>query len=134
MTRTKVLNKIPFDYVDSSTWLQGAAYGRVSVFKNGKMASKEVKGRYTTEELKLYGLEAYMQLAEYYNAKWSKVNHDLYIGLWFEISHKIKLWRKVLNEIKNKRCSQYRNYWSFICGYIISVSTIQLWSNSIQTC
>lgn len=43
-TSTKNLHKLKFDSVDSSTWLEGIRYGRVSLFKNGIMQSKKPEG------------------------------------------------------------------------------------------
>lgn len=127
MTRTKVLKKIPFDFVDSSSWKQAAVYGSVAYFKNNRVAVKQVKGRYTTTELQFYSLKAYMQLAEYYNAKWSKINHDLYIARRFVISRLIKL-----------RRFWHENYYHFKGRVGISIvrgcdnhfSSIELWSRS----
>lgn len=42
MTRKKILKKVPFDYVDSSSWLQSAVYGRsLDGRKLPKMKDKE---------------------------------------------------------------------------------------------
>ncbi|TLQ05466.1 hypothetical protein FEZ51_02065 [Pediococcus stilesii] len=92
MTRNSVLRKILFDYVDSSSWKQGALYGNALVFKNGKIKTKNVSGRFTTDELFIIGLKSFMQLDKFYNAKWSKISHDLYKMWWFAIAHlKLKL-------------------------------------------
>lgn len=78
MTRKKILDKVPFDYVDSSSWKQAGIYGNRLHFKNGQMVTKSVHGRYTTTELNNLNLVEYMKFAEYYNAKWHRINHDLY--------------------------------------------------------
>lgn len=38
MTRKEILNKAPFDYVDSSTWLQSAIYGNIHNPRTGKLS------------------------------------------------------------------------------------------------
>ncbi|MCY9806556.1 hypothetical protein OXT66_03200 [Lentilactobacillus senioris] len=86
MTRQKVLRKVPFDYVDSSSWKQGAIYGNALTYQGGRIKTKNVSGRFDTKELMTIGLEAYMQLADYYNAMWDHVNHDLYKIWQFVIS------------------------------------------------
>ena len=74
MTRTKILNKIPFDFVDSSTWKQAGNFGEVSIFKNGEMKrSKQYKGKYKTKELDLLNFEEFVKMQIYYKNKWRKV-------------------------------------------------------------
>lgn len=72
MTRKKILDKVPFDYVDSSSWLQYAVYGQVlnkgKVTKAFSKTSREI----IFEENYKQGMK--MQ-EEYYN-KWRKVNKD----------------------------------------------------------
>lgn len=91
MTRQKVLRKVPFDYVDSSSWKQGAIYGNALTYQGGKIKAKNVSGRFETSDLMTIGLEAYMKLADYYNAKWAHINHDIY-----------KLWQFVISCLLNK--------------------------------
>ena len=90
MTRQKVLRKVPFDYVDSSSWKQGAIYGNALIYQGGKIKAKNVNGRFETSELMTIGLEAYMKLADYYNAMWAHINHDLYKIWQFVISCLLK--------------------------------------------
>lgn len=71
MTRKKLLDGVPFDYVDSSSWKQQALFGRI----NGKKVDKDFsrKHRY------LVLLESYkeaMKMQEYYHRKWQKVCKD----------------------------------------------------------
>lgn len=78
MTRTKVLNSFPFDFVDSSTWLQKGNYGLIGHFKKGKMPFTTTKKLYKSGDLHLYNFIEYQKMVKYYNRKWHKVNHDLY--------------------------------------------------------
>lgn len=71
MTRKKLLDSVPFDYADSSSWKQQALFGRI----NGKKVDKDFsrKHRY------LVLLESYkeaMKMQEYYHRKWQKVCKD----------------------------------------------------------
>ena len=50
MTRTKVLDKVPFDYADSSTWKQAGNFGEYRQFKNGKIIINKCKGKYKTSD------------------------------------------------------------------------------------
>ena len=70
MTRKPVLDKVPFDYVDSSSWTLGVLYGRIG---NRKLAyPKELQER---KELRIRQWnEAYrqaMKMQEHYEAKWA---------------------------------------------------------------
>lgn len=69
MTRKKILEKVPFDYTDSSTWLQRALYG---------MTQNNAKRRVSRDFLKNHRGEVYiesylnaMQEQKYYAEKWS---------------------------------------------------------------
>lgn len=68
MTREKVLDKVPFDFVDSSSWKQRALYGKV-----GK---KKVSKKFSKENAKAVTLMAYkegMKMQEKYEQKWKNV-------------------------------------------------------------
>lgn len=72
MTRKKVLDEVPFDYVDSSSWKQGAIYGRID--GKGKV-SKE----FSKQQREVVFLENYkqgMRMQEHYYQKWKKVCND----------------------------------------------------------
>lgn len=72
MTRKSILNKVPFDYVDSSSWLQNTIYGRtLSGNKLPKMKGKEDrKNQYAHNYMEA------MKMQEKYYQKWRKVCND----------------------------------------------------------
>lgn len=73
MTRKKVLDKVPFDYVDSSSWVQNVVYGRIE--SSGKKVTQEM----SKEKRGLLFIEAYkkgMQMQEYYYKKWQRICKD----------------------------------------------------------
>ena len=72
MTRKQILNKVPFDYVDSSSWLQNTIYGRtLSGTKLPKMKGKEDrKNQYAHNYIEA------MKMQETYYQKWRKVCND----------------------------------------------------------
>lgn len=72
MTRKKILDKVPFDYVDSSTWLQQVNYGNV-FFGKGKFA--KAKGVGKKEQYKFNYLQG-MKMQEHYHKKWQKECKD----------------------------------------------------------
>lgn len=65
MTRKKILDAVPFDFVDSSSWKQQSIYGRVGNKKVSREFSKTSRHIVMAESLKL-GLE----MAEKYEKKW----------------------------------------------------------------
>lgn len=74
MTRTKVLDKVPFDFTDSSTWCQHAIYGRISGIK--KKLSKENYAQKGKKIALRKNYELAMKMQEYYYNKWRKVCKD----------------------------------------------------------
>lgn len=67
MTRKNILDKVPFDYVDSSSWRQQGIFGRCQ----GKQIDKEFsKNNYAKVFLATY-LEG-MEMQKYYEKKWRK--------------------------------------------------------------
>lgn len=81
MTRQKVMDKVPFDYVDSSSWKLSATFGSLKQWSKREHKLKNVpntKGKFTTQQLFFKNLMEYVKMVRYYNIKWSKVNHDLY--------------------------------------------------------
>lgn len=71
MTRRKVLDKVPFDYVDSSSWAQQAIFGRVA----GRKVSKEFSKTNRTDVFKASYLEA-MKMQMHYYEKWKRMGFE----------------------------------------------------------
>lgn len=72
MTRRKVLDAVPFDYVDSSSWVQSTIFGRID--GKGKV-SKEM----SREKREIVFMENYkngMKMQEHYYQKWKKICKD----------------------------------------------------------
>ena len=72
MTRTKVLDKIPFDFTDSSSWVQNSIFGRIA--NKGKISknySKNNRGQVFLENYK-----EGMKMQEHYYRKWKKECKD----------------------------------------------------------
>lgn len=70
MSRIKIMNKVPFYSVDSSTWKQAGNYGEYRQFINGKLKIIKCKGRYTTQELDNYNFKEFVEMQKYYKYKW----------------------------------------------------------------
>lgn len=73
MTRKKVLDKVPFDYTDSSSWLQNCVYGQVynPITRSYQKVSRAVT---KTQRLQCY-LNNYLggkEMQEHYYRKWIK--------------------------------------------------------------
>lgn len=68
MTRRKILDQVPFDYVDSSSWVQNSVYGRIG--DKGKV-TKEFSKK-TREIVFFENYKEAMKLQEYYQKKWRK--------------------------------------------------------------
>ena len=71
MTRKKVLDKVPFDYVDSSSWKQDAIYGRIDKRKVSKQFSKT-----NIKDIMCECYKVYMIKQDKYYQKWQKVCKD----------------------------------------------------------
>lgn len=71
MTRKAVLDKVPFDFVDSSSWAQQAIYGKVGNKKVTREFSKANR-----EEVFLASYKNAMLMQEHYYQKWRKVCKD----------------------------------------------------------
>lgn len=72
MTRKKILNQVPFDYVDSSSWVQSSVFGRIDgKGKVTKQFSKEKRGVVFKENYLIN-----MKMQEHYYKKWKKINND----------------------------------------------------------
>lgn len=80
MTRKQVLDKVPFDYVDSSSWTQGVLYGRIGSRKLTNAPT--VEERYVMRQKQWE--EAYRQsvkMQEHYEAKWASTTRKMKEGL-----------------------------------------------------
>lgn len=72
MTRKKILDKVPFDYADSSSWLQNGVYG--TIINKGKVTKE-----FSKKNRNVLFLENYkegMKMQEHYHQKWRKVCKD----------------------------------------------------------
>ena len=72
MTRKKVLDLVPFDYVDSSSWVQQTVFGRIN--NKGKV-SKEMS-RLKREVVFIENYKEGMKMQEHYYKKWKRVCND----------------------------------------------------------
>lgn len=72
MTRRKILDVVPFDYTDSSSWKQSGIYGRID--GKGKVTREfsKVKREVVFKENYLYGME----MQNHYYKKWRDVCKD----------------------------------------------------------
>lgn len=71
MTRKKVLDAVPFDFVDSSSWKQQSIYGRIRKRKVTREFSKENRWKVMLENYKQS-----MKMQDYYYQKWKEVCKD----------------------------------------------------------
>lgn len=126
MTRIKILDKVPFDYVDSSSWKQSGVYGTVKKFENGKLKTLNVKGFYKTKELSEINFKEYLKLVDYYHKKWAKINNDLYIVVRFAISRIKKLGGK-FHVFKNETFNDNGNYRGSLCDYYSRIGCLFFW-------
>lgn len=72
MTRKKVLDKVPFDYVDSSSWKQHAIYGRIT--NKGKVSKQYSKTN--TLQVMVENYKEGIKMQEHYYNKWKKICKD----------------------------------------------------------
>lgn len=73
MTRKKILDKVPFDYTDSSSWVQSSIFGRIG--NNRKKVTREFSkdNRYIVfKENYIKGME----MQNYYYKKWKHICKD----------------------------------------------------------
>lgn len=71
MTRKKVLDKVPFDFADSSSWKQQAIYGKVGDRKVKKEFSKDKR-----HVVMAASLANAMKMQEHYHEKWKNICKD----------------------------------------------------------
>lgn len=65
MTRKKVIDKVPFDFVDSSSWKQHAIFGKIGNRKVTKDFSSKHRDVVFAESLKYW-----FNIVDYYERKW----------------------------------------------------------------
>lgn len=70
MTRKKILDKVPFDYTDSSSWRQGVLYGRLDGRKLENPAGREDATAMRIKQF-IAGYKRAMEMQELYYRKWS---------------------------------------------------------------
>lgn len=67
MTRKEILDKVPFDYVDSSSWCQRGAFARIG--------NRKVKSEFARNNVKRLFIENYklgMEMQKYYYKRWNR--------------------------------------------------------------
>lgn len=69
MTRKKILDKVPFDYVDSSSWKQQGIFGKIT--NKGKVTKEFSKVK--REIVFLENYKAGIEMQKHYEEKWRKV-------------------------------------------------------------
>lgn len=72
MTRKKILDKVPFDYTDSSSWVQSSIFGRIG-------DKKKVTRQFSKDNRYVVFKENYikgMEMQNYYYKKWKHINKD----------------------------------------------------------
>ena len=72
MTRKKVLDKVPFDYVDSSSWVQASVYGRIG--NKGKVTREFSKNH--REKVFIENYKEGIKMQNHYYNKWKNVCKD----------------------------------------------------------
>ena len=72
MTRKKILDKVPFDYTDSSSWVQQTVYGMIT----GKGKVSREFSKKCREAVFEENYRAGMKMQEHYYRKWQHVSKD----------------------------------------------------------
>lgn len=76
MTREKVLKKVPFDYVDSSSWLQYCVYGQVwNPIKGKYMRPTKESSRVNRSESYVLNYQHAMDIQNQYYNYWRRYNN-----------------------------------------------------------
>ena len=73
MTRVKILDTVPFDYTDSSSWKQFAVYGVAMGFKKKVKQEFSKSNRY---DVFMHNYKESMKRQEYYHNRWKFVCKD----------------------------------------------------------
>lgn len=95
LTRSDVLLKVPFDFVDSSSWSTGAARGGnfAKYIGKGRIKNKGTNGKMKTINIQKNNLIEWIKFSKFYNRYWHKLHDDLCVILRFGISRLLKLER-----------------------------------------
>ena len=78
MTRRKILDRVPFDYVDSSSWRQDFTYARV-ILPNGrkkKVNSDWFRVHENRDKVELMNYQWGVRMQKHYYEKWRKFDED----------------------------------------------------------
>lgn len=93
MTRQEILKKVPFDYVDSSSWSQGVLYGRLNGRKLVNLQDREARQIMRRRQWTQAYKEA-MKMQEYYENYWftatTRLKNSLGGGVLIMLHSKIK--------------------------------------------
>ena len=73
MTNKTILNTVPFDYTDSSSWLMGPVFGRV---EGHKQKINQEFARVNRGEVCAYAYLQGMKMQKQYYEKWRKISRD----------------------------------------------------------
>lgn len=73
MTRKEILDRVPFDFTDSSTWKMSGIYARLPGQKT-KISSECTIARRTS--VIVYSYREGVKMQEHYHEKWRKVCND----------------------------------------------------------
>lgn len=76
MTRTNILDKVPFDFTDSASWNQASYFGKIG---NGKFSVGKVTRQFSSEhkgECLIQNYKIGMKMQEHYYRRWKKECKD----------------------------------------------------------
>ena len=132
MTRTAILSKIPFDYTDSSSWIQAASFGRAYEFDthSGKMKSHPVPKSISYRQLRKINILETQKMAKYYNLRWSRICKDKHFKWRFVISRLLKLGVIFNEKRKNAKYGKNRNYCCSLCSSNVVDISNEFWSGA----
>lgn len=74
MTRTKILDKVPFDFTDSASWKLSTAYGKVKGYKQRLARGLDTATAWT--KIWAHSYREFVKMQKLYYIKWQKVNKD----------------------------------------------------------
>lgn len=74
MTRTKVLDKVPFDFTDSASWKLSITYGRVN--GHDKKIAKGLDTKTQLSKIWAHSYRQYVKMQKHYHLKYHKLHKD----------------------------------------------------------